>query len=125
MSDISLAQTAAPAARARVLAGPDQPRVADTIRGLDYPFGRWVPAGGALFEVAPGIHWFRMPLPFGLDHINLWALDAGEGKNGGWAIVDTGVRVRFQNSWPYPLWSSIPYSVTPGTVSRLNSWRLA
>ena len=25
-------------------------------------------------EVAPGIHWLRMPLPFALDHINLWLL---------------------------------------------------
>ena len=23
-------------------------------------------------EVAPGVHWLRMPLPFALDHINLW-----------------------------------------------------
>ena len=29
-----------------------------------------------------------MPLPYALDHINLWALDDGDG----WAIVDTGVR---------------------------------
>ncbi len=91
MSDISL--TAAAVAPARVAASPELPRIPDSIRGLDYPFGRWVPAGGELFEVAPGIHWFRMPLPFGLDHINLWALDAGDGENGGWAIVDTGVNM--------------------------------
>ena len=24
-------------------------------------------------EVAPGVHWLRMALPFALDHINLWA----------------------------------------------------
>ena len=29
-----------------------------------------------------------MPLPYALNHINLWALDDGDG----WAIVDTGVR---------------------------------
>ena len=29
-----------------------------------------------------------MPLPFALNHINLWALDDGDG----WALVDTGVR---------------------------------
>jgi hypothetical protein len=23
----------------------------------------------------PGPHWVRMPLPFALDHINLWVLD--------------------------------------------------
>jgi glyoxylase-like metal-dependent hydrolase (beta-lactamase superfamily II) len=39
-------------------------------------------------EVAPGVHWIRMPLPFQLNHINLWVLDDGAG----WAVVDTGVR---------------------------------
>ena len=36
--------------------------------------------------IAPGIHWLRMPLPFALDHINLWLLEDGPG----WTIVDTG-----------------------------------
>ena len=38
-------------------------------------------------EVAEGVFWLRMPLPFSLDHINLWLLDEGDG----WTIVDTGV----------------------------------
>jgi glyoxylase-like metal-dependent hydrolase (beta-lactamase superfamily II) len=38
--------------------------------------------------VAPGVHWIRMPLPYALNHINLWALDDGDG----WALVDTGTR---------------------------------
>ncbi len=62
--------------------------VAEERRGLHYPHGRWVPPPGTLFEVAPGVHWLRMPLPMGgLDHINLWVLDDGDG----WAIVDTGL----------------------------------
>ncbi len=57
-------------------------------KGLHYPHGRWVPPPGTLFEVAPGVHWLRMPLPMaGLDHINLWVLDDGDG----WAIVDSGL----------------------------------
>jgi glyoxylase-like metal-dependent hydrolase (beta-lactamase superfamily II) len=36
--------------------------------------------------VAPGVHWLRMPLPFALDHINLWLLRDG----GGWLLVDCG-----------------------------------
>ena len=40
-----------------------------------------------LKEVAPGIHWLRMPLPFQLDHINLWVLADGDG----WTLVDTGI----------------------------------
>ncbi len=54
---------------------------------LDYPFDT-PPARGRTLEVAPGVHWIRMPLPFALDHINLWAIDDGAG----WAIVDTGLR---------------------------------
>ena len=54
---------------------------------LVYPFEAPPPRGRTI-EVAPGVHWIRMPLPFKLDHINLWALDDGEG----WAIVDTGIR---------------------------------
>jgi glyoxylase-like metal-dependent hydrolase (beta-lactamase superfamily II) len=38
---------------------------------LDYPFAA-PPAPGETIEVAPGILWVRMPLPFALDHINLW-----------------------------------------------------
>ena len=45
------------------------------------------PAPGTALAVAPGVAWLRMPLPFQLDHINLWLLDDGDG----WAIVDTGV----------------------------------
>jgi glyoxylase-like metal-dependent hydrolase (beta-lactamase superfamily II) len=56
-------------------------------RGLFYPMGRWVPEAGKLHEVAPGVFWLRMPLPFSLDHINLWVLDDGDG----WALVDTGL----------------------------------
>jgi glyoxylase-like metal-dependent hydrolase (beta-lactamase superfamily II) len=45
------------------------------------------PAPGTLTEVAPGVHWLRMPLPFALDHINLWLLADGDG----WTIVDSGL----------------------------------
>ena len=55
----------------------------------DYPFAT-PPAAGETFELAPGIHWLRMPLPFALDHINLWLLaDESDGRPG-WTIIDTG-----------------------------------
>lgn len=54
---------------------------------LHYPF-QSPPATGLTEEVAPGVRWIRMPLPFALNHINLWALDDGAG----WALVDTGMR---------------------------------
>ena len=41
---------------------------------------------GETLELAPGVHWLRMPLPFALDHINLWLLEDGDQ----WVIVDTG-----------------------------------
>ena len=53
---------------------------------ISYPFDN-LPASGATLEVAPGIHWLRMPLPFALDHINLWLLADGVG----WTAVDTGI----------------------------------
>ena len=43
------------------------------------------PSGGAV-EVAPGVLWVRMPLPYALDHVNLWLLEDGDG----WTLVDTG-----------------------------------
>lgn len=53
---------------------------------LSYPF-ETRPEPGAAMEVAPGVLWLRMPLPFALNHINLWALRDGEG----WTLVDTGL----------------------------------
>jgi glyoxylase-like metal-dependent hydrolase (beta-lactamase superfamily II) len=45
------------------------------------------PAPGRAVTIAPGVLWLRMPLPFALDHINLWALEDGDG----WTLVDTGI----------------------------------
>ena len=44
------------------------------------------PAPGVAVPVAPGIEWLCMPLPFALNHINLWLLADGDG----YAAVDTG-----------------------------------
>ena len=60
----------------------------------DYPFPRL--EYGETLEVAPGVHWVRMPLPFALDHINLWLLADGDG----WTVVDTGYNVdRSRDIW--------------------------
>ena len=55
--------------------------------GLGYPFAEALPAPGEAILAAPGVYWIRMPLPFALDHINLWLLEDGDG----WTIVDTGI----------------------------------
>lgn len=58
---------------------------------LTYPFGDDLPKPGHCLEVAPGVLWIRMPLPFALDHINLWLIrDQIEGVEG-WTIVDCGI----------------------------------
>ncbi len=55
---------------------------AGTLRFIEQP----APRPGVTVPVAPGIHWLRMPLPAGLDHINLWLLE----DDGGFVLVDTG-----------------------------------
>jgi glyoxylase-like metal-dependent hydrolase (beta-lactamase superfamily II) len=49
--------------------------------------------------VAPGINWLSMPLPFKLDHINLWLID----EEDGWAVVDTGIG----NAQTRALWETL------------------
>ena len=57
-------------------------------RELHYPFGDMLPAPGEAVEVAPGVRWIRMSLPFALDHINLWLMrDTIDGVEG-WTVVD-------------------------------------
>ena len=58
---------------------------------LHYPFGDRLPATGTTFEVAPGVRWLRMSLPFALDHINLWLLRDRDGTREGWTIIDCGI----------------------------------
>lgn len=67
---------------------------------LQYPWGETQPETGVALEVAPGVKWIRMPLPFALDHINLWLLrDEIDGRQG-WTIVDCGVsRDETRASW--------------------------
>src|SRR5574343_986609 len=58
---------------------------------LHYPLGDTLPQPGEALDLAPGVRWVRMGLPFALDHINLWLLrDRLEGREG-WTIVDCGI----------------------------------
>jgi glyoxylase-like metal-dependent hydrolase (beta-lactamase superfamily II) len=59
---------------------------AQSLSEITYPFGETLPLPGETITVAPGILWLRMPLPFALNHINLWLLRDGAG----WCVVDTG-----------------------------------
>jgi len=44
------------------------------------------PEPGQAIEVAEGVLWMRLPLPMALDHVNVYALDDGDG----WTLIDTG-----------------------------------
>ena len=60
--------------------------------------------------VAPGIVWLRMPLPFALDHINLWLLEDGAA----WTAVDTGFAATpVKDAWQ---------SVIADTAARAACW---
>lgn len=53
---------------------------------IRYPFAV-PPAEGQATKVATGVLWMRLPLPMALDHVNVYALDDGDG----WTVVDTGM----------------------------------
>ena len=69
------------------------------------------PATGTSLAIAPGLRWLRMPLPFALDHINLWLLQDGPG----WTIVDCGIATELSRN----LWEQIfaaPQDDTPSAT---------
>jgi len=45
------------------------------------------PLPGELKEIAPNLHWARVPLPMRLDHVNIWLMREGDG----WLAVDAGL----------------------------------
>lgn len=76
---------------------------------LQYPFAE-APPPGTVTVVADGVFWLRMPLPFQLDHINLWLLR----DSGGWCIVDTG----FPSDEARECWEKI-LTALDGPVTRI------
>jgi len=53
-----------------------------------YPYAQ-PPGAGEAPELVPGIRWVQMPLPFELNHINLWLLEEADG----WTVIDTGIHL--------------------------------
>ncbi len=71
----------------------------DGARGpIRYPHEA-APGGAEAVEIAEGVLWLRLPLPMRLDHVNVYALDDGDG----WTIVDTG----FDTGKARGLWQAI------------------
>jgi glyoxylase-like metal-dependent hydrolase (beta-lactamase superfamily II) len=62
---------------------------------LSYPFHDTLPETGNTIEIAPGVLWLRMGLPFALNHINLWLIEdrfaTDNGDLHGWTVVDCGI----------------------------------
>ncbi|WP_408634391.1 MBL fold metallo-hydrolase [Paracoccus onubensis] len=65
---------------------------------IAFPFENG-PAEGEAITVAEGVLWLRLPLPMALDHVNVYALDEGDG----WTIVDTG----FDTGRTRKIWQSL------------------
>jgi glyoxylase-like metal-dependent hydrolase (beta-lactamase superfamily II) len=45
------------------------------------------PAPGTVTDIAPGIRWLRLPLPYRLDHVNIYLIE----NDGGWTALDSGL----------------------------------
>jgi glyoxylase-like metal-dependent hydrolase (beta-lactamase superfamily II) len=53
---------------------------------LTYPHAV-APVPGGVQEVAPGVLWLRLPLPYRLNHVNIYLIEDGDG----WAVLDSGL----------------------------------
>ena len=76
---------------------------------IAYPVAHQPEPGQAL-EVAPGVRWLRMPLPFALDHINLWLIEDSEG----WTIVDSGIATDITKASWEQVFAAPPIGAAPG-----------
>ena len=73
------------------------PTTSPNVPGAELEFAQTLPPEpGRTIEVAPGILWARMALPFLLDHVNIYFVDDGDG----WALIDTGLgNKKTQAAW--------------------------
>ncbi len=87
------------------------------LSGLNYPLQEQLPELGSALELAPGVFWLRMGLPFALNHINLWLLrdrlphpSQPDVWQEGWTAVDCGV----DNPATRRAWEQIEQNVLQG-----------
>ncbi len=74
---------------------PDHPVPLDE-DGAGLRFPHPPPPLGETRALAPDLLWLRMPLPWSLDHINLYLVDEGAG----WLAIDSGIRSKdLQARW--------------------------
>ena len=79
---------------------------------LQFPHAA-APAAGESIELVPGLRWLRMPLPFALDHINLWLLEDVDG----WTIIDCGIASDVTRG----LWERIFAAHAPAATARADA----
>lgn len=65
-----------------------------SVAELEFP-APVAPAHGSPVEVAPGILWLRLALPFALNHVNIYLIEDGPG----WAVLDTGINDARSRAW--------------------------
>jgi glyoxylase-like metal-dependent hydrolase (beta-lactamase superfamily II) len=53
---------------------------------LVFPYAQ-PPGPGTVTEITQGVLWFRLPLPYRLDHVNIYLIE----DHDGWAVLDTGL----------------------------------
>lgn len=63
------------------------------------------PRDGVPIELWPGIFWLRLPLPYRLNHVNVYLVEDG----GGWALIDAGLG----NAATEQIWQRL-FSAAPG-----------
>jgi glyoxylase-like metal-dependent hydrolase (beta-lactamase superfamily II) len=49
-----------------------------------------IPQTGELKQIAANVFWLRSPMPFSLDHINLWLIE----EEDSWVVIDTGMNLK-------------------------------
>ncbi|MBI1395406.1 MAG: MBL fold metallo-hydrolase [Betaproteobacteria bacterium] len=71
---------------------------------LSFPYPD-APAPAEWVALAEDVRWIRMPLPFALNHINLWLLRG----DAGWTVVDTGINTdKTRKAWQVLLETHAP-----------------
>ena len=83
------------------------------IQALTFPHAA-PPAPGEITRIAPGVLWFRLKLPFQLNHVNIYLIEDDDG----WLALDTGLGTDDCRVG----WDSILIGPVEGRASQLACW---